>query len=156
LPAPGLRLATDGRDALFAYGFNPELKAHTVFRLKDGFAGWQMLLVTAEPISGACFDGTLLSVAAGRTVHQVRPGERKSLAGFTHPSETITGLTCSSEAGLFYATAKGVGKVKEGLLQFASAEGAQIEAKGSSLYLFFPKSLGAMRLDGANLVFSER
>lgn len=147
LPAQGCRLATDGKDAIFAYGYDPEVRGYALFKLLTGFAGWQRLFVTDEQIADACFDGTTLSVAAGRRIHRLKPGDQKSLCGFNHPLEAFTGLACSPEGGLFFSTARGVGVVNGATIEFVRSNRTQIEVRDRSLYLFMPESLGVMRLN---------
>lgn len=108
LPATGCRLATDGKEAIFAFGYDPEVNGHAVFRLLSGFAGWKRLFVASERITDVCFDGATLSVAAGRTIHRLRPGDQGSLEGFSHPGGDFTGVACSRGSGLFFSTARGM------------------------------------------------
>lgn len=147
LPATGCRLATDGKEAIFAFGYDPELRSHAVFRMLSGFAGWQRLFVSNERITDVCFDGTTLSVAAGRTIHRLRPGDRGSLEGFSHPGADFTGVTCSQGGGLFFSTARGIGVKGDAAVEFIRSNRTQIEARDGSLYLFMPESLGVLRID---------
>lgn len=156
LPAQGCRLATDGKDAVFAYGYDPEVSGYAVFRLRKEFAGWQRLLVTAEQIADVCFDGTTLSVAAGRTIHRLRPGDPKSLSGFNHPLDVFTGLACTPDGSLFFSTARGVGAVNGAAIEFVKSNRIQIEARGSSLYLFMPDSLSVMLLSNIQQLFAQQ
>lgn len=149
LPVEGGRLASDGKDAIFAFGYDPALRAHAVFRLARDFAGWQRLFVTDEPIAGVCFDGATLSVAAGRVIHRLRPGDPKSLAGARHPLDSFTGLACSAEGGPFFATATGLGGVGVATVEFAKVRRAQIEVRQGALYLFVPETLGVLQFDNA-------
>lgn len=153
LPAQGCRLATDGMDAIFAYGYDPEVRGYALFRLLKGFAGWERLFVADGEIADACFDGTTLSVAAGRTIHRLRPGDRKSLGGFTHPRDAFTGVACTPDGRLFFSTDRGVGVVNGATIEFARSNRTHIEARDRSLYLFMPESLGVMRLDNVRQLF---
>ncbi len=149
LPVEGGRLAGDGKDGVFVFGYDPALRGHAVFRLARDFTGWQRLFVTGEPIADVCFDGTTLSVAAGRVIHRLRPGDPKSLAGSRHPLDNLTGLACSAEGGPFFATATGVGGAGGATVEFAKVRQAQIEARQGALYLFVPETLGVLRLGNA-------
>lgn len=154
LPAAGFRLATDGKDAIFAYGYTKELGGHAVFSLRKGFAGWQREFITGVQIADVCFDGARLSIAAGRTIHRLKPGEQSSLSGVNHPLENFTGLACNSDGSLFFSTAKGVGMVNGAVIEFIKSDVTQIEARDQSLYLFMAQSLGIMRINNTRDLFT--
>lgn len=154
LPAQGCRLATDGMDAIFAYGYDPEVSGYALFTLLKGFAGWERLFVTDEQIADACFDGTTLSVAAGRTIHQLRPGDHNSIGGFKHPLDVFTGLACTPDGRLFFSTARGVGMINGATIELLRSNRTQVEARGRSLYLFMPESLGVIRLSNIQHLFN--
>lgn len=147
LPAQGCQLASDGKDAIFAYGYDPELRGYAIFELVKGFAGWRKLFVANEKIAAVCADGQTLHIAAGRTVYRLRQGDTKAAVAFVHPLDNITGLACGSGNGPFYATARGVGVMSDAGIEFIKSNWTQIEVRDDSLYLFMTESLGVLRLN---------
>lgn len=146
LPAQRCALATNGKNAIFVYGYDQAAQAYAVFELLKGFAGWQKVFVSREKIGAVYIDGKTLYIAAGRTVYKMRLGEKGASVVFVHPLDFITGIVYAPGAGLFYATHKGIGVVDGAGIEFIKCNEAQIEIKNKMLYIFMPESLGVMRL----------
>lgn len=146
LPAQHCSLASDGKDAIFVYGYDQATQTYAVFELLKGFAGWQKVFVSNEKIAAVCVDGKTLYIAAGRMVYKMRLEEKEASVVFVHPLDFITGIAYAPGTGLFYATYYGIGVVNGPGIEFIKCKGAQIEIKDKMLYVFMPESLGVMRL----------
>lgn len=153
LPAQQCMLATDGKDIIFAYGYDPQIKGYALFELLKGFSGWRKLFVAADKIADVCVDGQTLYIAAGRTVYRLRPDDNKAAVIFAHPLDNITGLACGTGCGPFYATARGIGAANG--LEFVKSNWTQVAVRGDALYLFMTESLGVLRLDGIHNLLEQ-
>lgn len=155
LPAQQPLLATDGKDAIFAYGYDPALQGYALFELTSGFAGWRQLFAATDKISDVCVYGQTLYIAAGRNVYRLHRGDAKASVAFVHPLDNITGLACGSGNGPFFATARGVGVISGAGVEFIKSNWTQLETRGDALYLFMPESLGVLRLNHSDKLFEK-
>jgi hypothetical protein len=147
LPAQQCLLATDGKNAIFAYGYDPALQGYALFELVSGFAGWRQLFAATDKISDVCVDGQTLYISTGRSVYRLRRGDAKSIVAFVHPLDNITGLACGSGNGPFFSTARGVGVISGAGVEFIKSNWTQLGMRDDALYLFMPESLGVLRLN---------
>lgn len=69
LPAEHCSLASDGKDEIFVYGYDRAAQTYAVFKLAQGFTGWQKIFVSDEKIAAVCVNGKTLYIAAGRIVY---------------------------------------------------------------------------------------
>ncbi|MBI4347981.1 MAG: hypothetical protein HY553_14085 [Elusimicrobia bacterium] len=113
-----------------------------------GLPAWRKLLSSTERVTAAAGDGRETFVALGKLVGRLEGATVKGV--FLHPREDVSGLAYSRESGLFYATAGGGGAIGEsGSVEFLRAPRPQLLARGGSVFVFLPRALALLRLDGA-------
>ncbi len=113
-------------------------------------ARMEKLFATEKAIGAVAGDGDTTYVAVDRLIIRLRAGGKRE-GVFAHPREDITGLDYSPEAGLFYATAKGIGFIGErGRYEFMKTPEPAIRLRGNSLYVLLGKTYGVIRIDGVS------
>jgi hypothetical protein len=157
LPAQRCSIASDGKNAIFVYGYEPATKTYGVFKLLKGFSGWSKVFVSDEKINSVFVNAGDLYIAAGRLVFKLHLGEKGAKIIFSHPKETVTDVVYLPGTGLFYATNSGGGLVVNGgALEFIRFRSAHIAIKDGKLYVFMPDSLGVLRLTNIEGLISDK
>ena len=152
MPYAGMRLTVAGNQALYIQGQNPRDKQYEVYLLKaaEGEKGPRAvtLFASEEAVTATAGDGGSLFVAVGRLVVRVRVEKEKgNMVGvFAHPTQEITGLAFSKEAGLFYATASAIGYVGEDNYEFMKSPKTRISLHGKELYVFLGAGNGVIKI----------
>jgi hypothetical protein len=144
LPLEKCFIASDGKEGIYVYGYNPKTQRYAVLKLLKGFTGWQKVFISDRRISSVFVSADALFIAAGKMVFKLSSGNKEAEVIFSHPSDFVTGLAYQPRAGLFYATDSGIGLVKGAALEFMKCPAPQITIKDGKLYVFLPDTLGAL------------
>ncbi|MBU1043579.1 MAG: hypothetical protein KJ915_04175 [Candidatus Omnitrophica bacterium] len=157
LPIIPVGLIANDQDKLFIFGFDSQIREYAVYELLSDFSSWRKIFVSSQRILAAVADNDIVYIASGRMVFQVPlKADQAEKIVFSHPLEMITALTQIKGVGIFYATASGVGLVNgQGSLEFMKSQQPQIVAWQDQLYIFFPESLGILRLTNPNRLTSK-
>jgi hypothetical protein len=149
LPQTGMRLTPAGNDACYLFGGDEAEQRKNLYLYRNG--GELLHLLRAEtPISAVAGDGEFTFVAIDKTVYVLALGS--DLKAVLQTEDPITALAVGPQASLFFSTTAGIGfsdGANRGRI-FMEGAGADIQVRGESLYLYFPK-LGIMKCSPVNL-----
>jgi hypothetical protein len=157
LPLTQCGLFADAKGQIFIHGFDAQNREYAVYKLLKDFSSWQKIFVSSERISCALAQTEAVYIASGRIIFKVplRGNEAEKII-FSHPLEIITSLSYIKGSGIFYATAGGMGLVNDqGSLEFMKSQQPQIAVRQDHLYVFFPYSLGILRLANTQRLTSK-
>lgn len=157
LPAQRCSIVSDGKNAIFVYGYEPATKTYGVFKLLEGLSGWRKIFVSDEKITSVFVNSDDLYIAAGRSVFKLHLGEKDAKIIFSHPREFVTDIVYLPGTGLFFSTNSGVGLViNGGAFDFIKCSSPRIMIKDGKLYVFLPDSLGVLRLANIAGLISDK
>lgn len=157
LPLPDCRLYPGAGNVLYLVGWNPASRKNEVYVLKrdklssqsSAVREYVKVMSSEDSIAAVAGDGDTTYVAIDRVILRTSRASSTPAKVFVHPTEMIMGLAYSPQAGLFYASSNGVGRIgAKGTMQILAADDTAIYLQKGTLYVFFEKSLGVLAFDG--------
>jgi len=149
------RIFPAGGDNLYVIGQKTATKRFQVLLFgpaaADGKQPFKVLYDTDAAILAAAGDGKDTYMSMGKEIFKYNRADGGTQAVFVHPAGKVDQLEYAPGAGIFYATAEGVGFVGgKTAFEFLRYPRCQVRLAGDSLYILLGKlSNGVLRIKGA-------
>lgn len=151
LPLQKINLLSSAGNDVFCAGLNPQTGRHALYILRTvkgaGLKDVELLYESREAITAIAGNEDAAFVAEGRNVINVSRKDGSVRLLYTHPSDTVTGLSVTP-AGIVAATNKELVLAGENAaIEIMRSSGHRIASRDGTVYVFFNTSMGVLAIE---------
>jgi hypothetical protein len=158
LPHGSCRLQSAGPGGIYLIWHDEKSGRDELSLLKSGNGKMSAVKLYSvdSRIEAVAGDGSETFVGVKNLILEL-PAEGEKSRPYFSLKERVTGLAYSAKTGLFYTTRKAVGFVSPGFqMEPLISPNPEIALRGDKLYIRLSRTLGVLRIDGADLFKNQR
>lgn len=157
LPSGSPKLFPGRGLTLYVSIWREEDKVTEVYRLGEekGKPVAEKFLTIKNRVNDICEEQSGIYIAIEKGIFKIAPDETTPIQPVFRHKEEVKEIECNSKKGIFYVTTNRIGYLdSQKSFDFGYVPNVEIKVKGDSLFIFFTKTMGVIRIKGAG-DFSE-